>query len=224
MSSQYVFLTICFLCVKQQGSHQGFKMMTLKERRAVRVKQEVMFSGRQLFFLFWVFSFHSTQMWTRSGQNSSGQGRDHQPERVCFNMSIWKILQGDMKESAADVALCLHAWIWGSALWSDWKRTTEVCTSGESKVLLTEQIRRVSRLRIFPGLPAESTFCDQRCGNTTAPPLDPTLSWHNLRPVAIAAGDLHSVPVTDRHRLQASSHRVHFRFISARTEVLVMFH
>lgn len=37
-------------------------------------------------------------MWTRSGQNSSGQGCDHQQERVCFIMSVWKNLGGGIKD------------------------------------------------------------------------------------------------------------------------------
>lgn len=50
-------------------------------------------------------------MWTWSGQSSSGQGCGKQHEVVCFNMSIWKILKGNIMDSAADVSVCLHAWI-----------------------------------------------------------------------------------------------------------------
>ncbi len=73
-------------------------------------------------------------MWTQSGQSSSGQGCGRQHGEVCFNMSTWKILRGNIMDSAADVSLCLHAWNWGWALWSKWKRTAEVCSAGESKL------------------------------------------------------------------------------------------
>lgn len=39
------------------------------------------------------------------------------------------------------------------------------------RALLREQIRTSSHLQIFPGFPVESTFCDQRHGNTTARPV-----------------------------------------------------
>lgn len=70
-------------------------------------------------------------MWTWSGQSSSGQGCGRQHGGVCFNMSTWKILRGNIMDSAAAVSLCLHAWNWGWALWSKWKRTAEVCSLGE---------------------------------------------------------------------------------------------
>ena len=56
------------------------------------------------------------QMWTQSGQSPSGQGCGRQHGGVCFNMSTWKILGGNIMDSAADVSLCLHAWNWGWAL------------------------------------------------------------------------------------------------------------
>lgn len=56
------------------------------------------------------------------------------------------------------------------------------------QALLTEQIRKSSHLRIFPGSPAESTFCDQRHWNTTTCRLDPSLSWHSLQPFGISRG------------------------------------
>lgn len=73
-------------------------------------------------------------MWTQSGQGSSGQGCVWQQRGVCFNMSTWKILRGNIMDSGADVSLCLHAWNWGWALWSKWKCTAEVCRSGESEL------------------------------------------------------------------------------------------
>lgn len=94
---------------------------------------------------------------------------------------------GNIMDSAADVLLCLHAWNWGWALWSKWKRTTEVCRAGELK--LYSESKSETHLRIFPGSPAESTLCDQRHGNTTARRLDPSLSWHSLRPFGISSGN-----------------------------------
>ena len=60
---------------------------------------------------------------------------------------------------------------------------------GRVLALLGEQIRKRSHLRIFPGSPAESTFCDQRHGNTMARRLDSSLSWHSLRPFGISSGN-----------------------------------
>ncbi len=62
------------------------------------------------------FPLEPGQMWTQSGQSSSGQGWGRQHREVCFNMSTWKILKGNIMDSVADVSLCLHAWNWGWAL------------------------------------------------------------------------------------------------------------
>lgn len=77
-------------------------------------------------------------------------------------------------------------------LWSKWKHTAEGLQHGGVEALLREQIRNRSHLRIFPGSPAESTFCDQRHGNTTARRLDPSLSWHSLQPFGISSGNSRS--------------------------------
>lgn len=45
---------------------------------------------------FGYFPYRPAQMWTRSGQSSSGQGCGRQHGGVCFNMSTWKILRGNM--------------------------------------------------------------------------------------------------------------------------------
>lgn len=102
------------------------------------------------------FPLKPGQMWTQSGQSSSGQGWGRQHREVCFNMSTWKILKGNIMDSVADVSLCLHAWNWGWALWSKWKRTAEVCSMGESELCTESKSENRSHLRIFPGSPAES--------------------------------------------------------------------
>lgn len=71
--------------------------------------------------------------WTRD-QNSSSQSRGRQSKGVCFHKFIWKILKGNIRDSAADVWLCLHAWKWGLALWCEWKCTAEDCSMGESNL------------------------------------------------------------------------------------------
>lgn len=143
-----------------------------------------------------------------SGQGSSGQGRVSQHEGVCFNMSTWKILKGNIMNSAADVSLCLHAWNWGWSLWSKWKRTAEVCRAAESTLCL--ESKSESHLRIFPGSPGEFTFWDQRHGNTIA------LIHLSLlaRPVTVWHGQWkhsESLPaVADHQSRHASSHRANF--------------
>lgn len=94
-------------------------------------------------------------MWTWSGQSSSGQGCGRQHEGVCFNISTWKILRGNIMDSAADVSVCLHAWNWGWALWSKWKRTAEVCSVGESK-LCTESKSETVPTSGFSQVPLQS--------------------------------------------------------------------
>lgn len=100
-------------------------------------------------------------------------------------MSTWKILRGNNMDSAADVSPCLHAWNWGWALWSKWKRTAEVWSPGEFKLRAAEQVRKCFHLRIFPDSPAESTFCDHSPRNTAGCCLASCLSWHGLKPFGI---------------------------------------
>lgn len=80
--------------------------------------------------------------------------------------------------------------------------------------------RKSSHLRIFPGSPAESTFCDQRHWNTTTCRLDPSLSWHSLQPFGISSGNTESVPAVADHQSQHSfSCKVHFHFNSVPSSV-----
>lgn len=86
----------------------------------------------------------------------SGQRCGRQCGAVCFNMSTWRALGGNIMDSVADVSLCLHAWNRGWALWSKWKCTAEVLQRRRAPALLPEPTGGSYHLRIFPGFPPQS--------------------------------------------------------------------
>lgn len=138
------------------------------------------------------FPLKPAQMWTQSGQSSSGQGCVIQLGGVCFNMWSWKILRGNIIDSAADVSPCLHAWNWGWALWSEPKCTAEVCSMA-SQSSAQRRNEKPFPSPYFPRFPCRVTFCDQRPGNTADCRLDPSLPWHCLQPFGISCGNTWSL-------------------------------
>lgn len=140
------------------------------------------------------FVLNTGHMCTQNGQSPSSQGCGQTQGRVCFNMSTWKNLGGNFTDSAADVSPCLHAWNWGWALWSKWKRTAEVCSPGEFELRAAEQVRKCFHLRIFPDSPAKSTVCDHRPLNTAGWCLASSLSWLRLKPFGIPGAQTAPMP------------------------------
>lgn len=113
----------------------------------------------------------------------SGQRCGRPCGTVCFNMSTWRALGGNIMDSAADVSLCLHALNRGWALWSKMKmhrRGFAVRASASSAHRVDQKLLPPPDFPRFP--PAESTFCDQRHGNTTARRLDLSFCQRSLQP------------------------------------------
>lgn len=122
-------------------------------------------------------------------------------------------------DSAADVSLCLHAWNWGWALWSKWKRTAEVCSAGESKLRSQSESEAVPTSG-FSQVPLQSLPSVIRDMGIPRP-----VALIHLSPGTAAVWHLQWkhcewVPaVADHQCLHASSHRVHFYINSALSSV-----
>lgn len=146
------------------------------------------------------FPFKVAQMWPSCGQSSSGQRCGYNREEFVL-VCPFRTSSGEI--SWIQLQMFLSVCVLGIGVWPFWseekKRTTGVCCTDESK-FCSEQIRNPSHLRIFPSFPAECTFCDQRCGNTAAHRLDPSLSWHNVWPFGISSGNTPSVPTPTDHQ------------------------